>query len=82
MLVFSDFLIQACFFPLVIFNNDAVAQNVVQVAMNNMTFIPDNITVTVERPVNSLGSTLSTGIYLYTLRYEEMVSVGRMLYLK
>lgn len=47
LLVIFGILIQAGLFPFAVFNNDAVAQNIVQIAMNNFSFVPDNITVTV-----------------------------------
>ena len=47
LLVLLGFLISVGFFPLSLINNNALAQGVVQVAMNNMTFVPDSITVTV-----------------------------------
>ncbi|MDP2981794.1 MAG: plastocyanin/azurin family copper-binding protein [Candidatus Latescibacter sp.] len=47
LLVFFGLLIQAGLFPLAVFNNDAVAQNIVQVGMKNFVFIPENISVTV-----------------------------------
>jgi plastocyanin len=46
-LVFLGFLISAGFFPLAVFTSNAIAQSIVPVAMNNMLFVPDTITITV-----------------------------------
>ncbi len=47
LLVFFGLLLQLGLFPLAAFNNDAAAQNIVQVSMTNFTFVPAVITITV-----------------------------------